>query len=184
MKGVHTFCYRYRNLLAGLLLPYALISLRWEWEEAWGMWLLAVFLCSAGMAIRGWAVANCNYGQGRKKLLATTGPYASVRNPLYLGNLTILAGATIASELVWLLPVCLAWAFFIYNAARKHEERRLEEKYGEAFLSYRARVPAWIPNLKLAHDPFPKVIARQAWVFLLLLPFLMKEIVVDLLPYL
>lgn len=181
MKRVQAFFFRYRNFLAALPLPYAMGSLRWEWEDEGIIWLLAILLCAAGVALRSWAVCHCNYGQGRKKCLVTTGPYAYIRNPLYVGNLAILAGATIASELAWLLPASLIWAFLVYNAAIRHEESRLEAKYGEAFLRYRKTVPAWIPWFGLPSVPFARALRRQSWAFLLLLPFLIKELVVDVL---
>jgi protein-S-isoprenylcysteine O-methyltransferase Ste14 len=158
-----------RNVLAGLPLVYALVSARGEWEDDAAVWSLAILACSVGVALRTWSVVHNRYAQGDRKSLTTTGPYAFVRNPLYIGNLAILAGATIASELAWLLPATLAWAFLVYSLAIVHEEHRLFARYGDDYLRYRRQVPAWIPR-------FDIVLIRQARAYLLLLPFLLKEL--------
>jgi protein-S-isoprenylcysteine O-methyltransferase Ste14 len=176
MKQVALFAFRFRNLLAGLPLLFALSSNRWEWEHDWAIWTLAIVLCCIGILIRAWATCYNTYGQGEKKELATNGPYAYVRNPLYIGNMLILAGATIASGLAWLLPVVLGWAWLVYHVACMKEEARLLAKYGQDFLDFKARIPAWIPDLRvISREPFLRAIARQSWAVLLLLPFLLKE---------
>jgi protein-S-isoprenylcysteine O-methyltransferase Ste14 len=180
-ERVWAVCFRLRNLLAGAPLAVALLSTRWEWEHDALVWSLALLLCGAGIALRTWAVCHNHYGQGRSKELATGGPYAYVRNPLYLGNLAILGGATVASELVWWVPVTLGWAFLVYAGAVNHEERRLAERYGERFLRYRAAVPAWLPAIRSSAHPLRAALLRQARAVLLLLPFLLKEL--KMLPF-
>ena len=168
-------CFRLRNLLAGAPLVAALLSTRWEWEHDAFVWSLALLLCGAGIAVRTWAVGHNHYAQGRQKELATRGPYAHVRNPLYLGNLAILAGAMVASELLWLVPIGLAWAFLVYRAAVKHEDQRLEARYGEDYARYRQQVPAWLPEFGSADPRLRAGVLRQLGVLLLLLPFVVKE---------
>lgn len=168
-------CFRYRNLLAGVPLSIALFSTRWEAEHDWLVWSLAFPLCGAGVALRVWAVGHNHYAQGRQKELATRGPYAYVRNPLYLGNLAILAGAMVASELLWLVPLGLTWAFLVYRLAVNHEDRRLEARYGEEYVRYRQQVPAWLPRLGSADPLLRAGVLRQLGALLLLLPFIFKE---------
>ena len=186
MKGMYRLVFRYRNTLAGAPLVFAFFSTRWEWENEWGVWLGAIFLCSFGIWLRAWSACHCNYAQGGKKELATSGPYAYVRNPLYLGNMAILAGATVASELVWLLPASLCWAFVIYAGTIKHEEARLRAKYGQAYMEYKARVPAWFldfSKLLNVENPFIRALLRQCAGALILLPFVLKELkLLDLWP--
>jgi hypothetical protein len=79
-------------------------------------------------------------------MLATTGPYALVRNPLYTGSLLLITGLGMAAKLGWLLPGTIGWAFIVFAIACKHEERRLLAKYGEVYEAYRAQVPAWWPR--------------------------------------
>ncbi|OPZ27388.1 MAG: hypothetical protein BWZ02_01653 [Lentisphaerae bacterium ADurb.BinA184] len=175
MNRVCEAVFRFRNQLAALPLLYALVSTRGEYENDWVIWVLASLACAAGVLIRAWAVRHNKYAQGDRKTLATTGPYALVRNPLYIGNMLILGGATIASELTWLLPLEAAWAYLVYTLTVAHEERRLNEKYGEAYRQYCERVPRWVPQLHLGHGTAATIL-RQSAGFLLLLPFLLKEL--------
>jgi len=179
MQSLHFFAFQLRNLLAGFPLAFALFSWRWEWEHDGLIWALALTFCAGGITLRAWAACHCGYSRGRRKELATTGPYAYVRNPLYLGNLSVIAGATIASELAWLLPIALAWAILVYVAAVRHEETRLLEKYGEAFLRYREWVPAWIPDWRRFvgnASPALRAVLQQIPLLLVLVPFALKEI--------
>jgi hypothetical protein len=120
-----------------------------------------------------------------RKDLAVTGPYALVRNPLYLGNTLVLTGAGVASELAWFLPVVVSWALAVYGVTALHEERRLTVRFGGAYLAYRARVPPWLPRSVLPSSPASGsasseasgVFALQAaYAVLALLPFVVKEI--------
>lgn len=172
--------FSFRNVLAGLPLVYALFSTRWEWENEIAVWSLTIVLCAAGIALRCWACMHCNYGRSREKRLARTGPYAYVRNPLYLGNLLLIAAATVASELVWMLPITLLWGWAVYSlVAVSYEEARLVRWYGEEYRQYRDRVPAWLPFRSLILGPGDFTLGSllvQALKLLLLLPFLLKEL--------
>lgn len=176
MERLDAFVFDYRNALAGAPLGFALLSTRWEWENHWAIWPLAVGLCFAGALMRAWAGAHCGYGQRRAKSLATTGPYAHVRNPLYVGNLLILLGATVASELAWLIPAVAVWAVLVYERTIRHEERRLLARYGDEFLRYRERVPTWLPRFRDAGGLWLRVVQREGLCLILLLPFLLKEL--------
>ena len=82
-----------------------------------------------------------------KGKLVTTGIYAHVRNPQYLGMLLLTLGMnvqwlTILSLLLWPLLVIL-----YYRLARE-EAKELEEKFGEKFRKYEQNVPLFIPHLR------------------------------------
>lgn len=175
--------WHYRNVLAGLPLGFAFFSTRWEWEDGIFPWCAAGLLVAAGIAVRAWSVCHNRYGRGDKKTLAVTGPYALVRNPLYWGNMAIIAGAVAASELAWFLPVALIWSFLVYDRAVRREEIRLVRKYGDEWFAYRDAVPRWIPNRvpgleRLSSSPllFAKAATLQAYNGAILLPFVMKEL--------
>lgn len=180
MERLDWYLFRYRNLLAGAPLAYAFASTRWESEHDRVIWPLALALCVLGVALRGWAGSHCGYAQGRPKQLTTSGPYAYVRNPLYVANVVLVAGATIASELAWLLPVTLTWASLVYRRAVRHEDRRLRARYGDLYLRYRERVPAWLPRVPAIAPPMGgialRTIGRELPGFLVLLPFALKEL--------
>jgi protein-S-isoprenylcysteine O-methyltransferase Ste14 len=78
--------------------------------------------------------------------LAVTGPYASTRNPLYLGSAFLAAGFIIAGN-SWLagLLVGLYFAVFYYAVIR-NEEEDLRRRFGATFEAYAARVPLFFPS--------------------------------------
>jgi protein-S-isoprenylcysteine O-methyltransferase Ste14 len=181
MERLDTFVWRHRNLLAGLPLSIMFLSTRWELENDVVIWPLAIGLCVLGVALRSWANCHCWYAQRRPMGLITSGPYACVRNPLYIGNLLILTGAAVASELLWLVPAASAWAALVYARAARAEERQLLARYGEPFIRYRRHVPGWLPRgqrlpLGKGDDRLLAVAMRQAVNLLILAPFVIKEI--------
>ena len=98
----------------------------------------------AGVAIRAWAAGTVEKGQK----LATRGPYALVRHPLYLGGLFIGVGVTIAGG-HWIWPLTFLLFFTrTYPATIKAEESFLERRFGTEYSDYRARVPAICPSLR------------------------------------
>jgi len=172
--------FRYRNLLAGVPVIYALFSMRWEFESEWLDWSLAVALCLAGIIVRGWASEHSYSRRARERRLAHTGPYALIRNPMYVGNLLVIAGLTTASELVWVLPIALAWGWAVYSlVCAAYEEPRLLRWYGGEYARYRAAVPAWIPSSAGVRGSFQvpwRLVMSETPKLLLLLPFVLKEL--------
>ena len=82
--------------------------------------------------------------------LATGGPYARTRNPLYLGSALLAAGFIVAGHSLWAgVLVAVYFAIFYFGAIRG-EETRLRERFGAEFDSYAARVPPFFPRLGTA----------------------------------
>jgi protein-S-isoprenylcysteine O-methyltransferase Ste14 len=95
-----------------------------------------------GLLLRGWATGHVE----KNIRLAESGPYAYVRNPLYIGTLLAAAGFAIASR-QWLLAVLFGVVFlFIYLPAIELEEQHLRKLF-PAFAAYAERVPALWPTL-------------------------------------
>jgi protein-S-isoprenylcysteine O-methyltransferase Ste14 len=83
--------------------------------------------------------------RGSTRLL-TTGAFRRVRHPLYLGAMLFylaLWGATLSLAALGIMVII---AFF-YNFIAAYEERKLEDKFGEAYSNYKKNVPRWIPKL-------------------------------------
>jgi protein-S-isoprenylcysteine O-methyltransferase Ste14 len=78
--------------------------------------------------------------------LATSGPYAFMRNPVYIANMLMFAGLCVLCELPWAIPLVCAWAFIVYNIGIRFEEQRLRKRYGEAYTDFCERTPRWIPH--------------------------------------
>jgi protein-S-isoprenylcysteine O-methyltransferase Ste14 len=108
------------------------------WESlAWGM-----PLSLAGLALRAWAAGHLE----KNRELATEGPYAYVRNPLYIGTLAVAAGFAAASRR-WELGVLFAAVFLlVYLPVVELEEQHLRTLF-PAYADYERRVPKLIPRL-------------------------------------
>ena len=101
-----------------------------------------------GLLLRGWATGHVE----KNIQLAESGPYAYVRNPLYLGTLLVAAGFAIASRR-WPLAVLFGIVFvFIYLPAIELEEQHLRTLFPQ-FAGYAQRVPALWPTLNPAQGP-------------------------------
>jgi protein-S-isoprenylcysteine O-methyltransferase Ste14 len=110
-------------------------------------------IAGLGALVRIWAAGYIDKG----KALATDGPYALTRNPLYLGSLIMGLGVLVAGRLYWfLLPFGLLY-LVLYIPVMKREEQELHQGYGDAFLDYVGRVPMFFPRLapaRLASSTF------------------------------
>lgn len=87
--------------------------------------------------------------------LVTTGPFAIIRNPLYVANLIITLGVIFYSGVVVLGIILLAFFVFQYHCITKYEENSLLAKFGDEYQRYMDRVPAWIPLKAPIADDFP-----------------------------
>jgi protein-S-isoprenylcysteine O-methyltransferase Ste14 len=77
--------------------------------------------------------------------LVASGPFALLRNPLYVGNIALWAGFALTARLVWLAPAILVLLGLEYHAIVRWEETLLESRLGQAYRDYAAQVPRWIP---------------------------------------
>ncbi len=142
---------------------------------------LALFLLGVGLRV--WAQVHLHYRLRTRKVLTTTGPYAFVRNPIYIANTLILLSMTVLSELIWFLPVKLLWCAVVYHFVVRREEAHLLDKYGADYQAFLDRVPRWIPRFRgRVASPFnarqffmPSVLA-ELHCFLLLAPVVIKEL--------
>jgi protein-S-isoprenylcysteine O-methyltransferase Ste14 len=101
----------------------------------------------AGLALRGWA-AGC---LAKDHKLATGGPYAYTRNPLYLGTLLVAAGLVIAARNPWLGALFAAVFLFVYLPVIQLEEQHLRRLFPE-YAAFADRVPALWPRLRAPLD--------------------------------
>lgn len=98
-----------------------------------------------------WRLWGCGHLR-KNQAVITSGPYARVRNPLYLGTLLNLFGFGLAAGhpviLYGLLPAGLV-AFAAYYVPKKErvESERLRKRFGAEFEEYHAAVPGYLPRL-------------------------------------
>jgi protein-S-isoprenylcysteine O-methyltransferase Ste14 len=103
----------------------------------------------AGFAVEtvGVIVRALDSGHIRKNAaLATTGPYAYTRNPLYLGSIIIAIGFIIAARNVWIGVAALAMFAFIYLPVIAAEEKYLRSTFSD-YDRYASKVPRFLPRL-------------------------------------
>ena len=95
----------------------------------------------AGLWLRGWAAGHL----AKNQQLATSGPYAWMRNPLYAGTLLVAAGLAIASN-SWPLAALFAAVFLlVYLPVIELEEQHLRSLF-PAYQDYADRVPLLLPK--------------------------------------
>lgn len=100
-----------------------------------------------GLMIRAWAAGHIR----KNAELATSGPYAHTRNPLYLGSLVMGLGFTVAAAGTWWLFVLFAALFAalflgIYLPVMRVESATLAELFGDDFRAYAREVPLLFPR--------------------------------------
>ncbi len=117
---------------------------------------LGIGIALAGELLRIWAVGYSGVTTRDKTVtapqLVTAGPYALVRNPLYLGNAIIALGFAIAYtggipsfQSFWLIVLILAWVIAVYAMIIPLEEAFLAHTYGTKYTEYTTLVPRIIP---------------------------------------
>jgi protein-S-isoprenylcysteine O-methyltransferase Ste14 len=141
--------FRYRSFLP---VPLALILLLVRAGSVDGRALLIIgaLIVAAGQALRLWAVRHIGtisrtrttrYGP-----LMTAGPYAVVRNPLYVGNWLLWTGFAVWSRLLWMVPVAWLIFFFQYRAIARWEASFIRSKYPGAYDRWANQVRPWMPR--------------------------------------
>lgn len=113
----------------------------WLARPTWRFLALGSVMIVAGLLIRALASGHVR----KNEALATTGPYAYTRNPLYLGSLLIGIGFAVAARRWWVGAVLVVMFFAIYVPVIRGEERFLRDKFPE-FDEYAQRVPQMIPR--------------------------------------
>jgi len=115
--------------------------------------MLRTLIVGAAIAGLGLLARAAAAGHLRKNSqLTISGPYARVRNPLYLGSMLLAIGFAVAAR-SWIVAALLLGYFgFFYTLTVRREERSLAALHGAAFTEYAARVPAFLPRLRAARS--------------------------------
>ncbi len=150
--------FRYRNAL-GIGLAVLLLVFPWGRIEAaaWSV-ALGLTLTLSGAALRIWAILQIG-GAARKTSslkavrVISWGPFAMVRNPIYIANIAVFCGFTVLSRLLWALPLVVLALGSWYHRLVRREERFLEETFGEEYREYMASTGRWLPSLRFRSRP-------------------------------
>jgi protein-S-isoprenylcysteine O-methyltransferase Ste14 len=113
---------------------------------------IGVGITIVGELIRLWGVyhigAISRTRSERLGPLIATGPFALLRNPLYVGNIALWVGFALIARLIWLAPVILVLLALEYHAIVRWEETLLDSRLGQTYRDYAARVPRWLPTFR------------------------------------
>lgn len=120
-----------------------------EYENKFIIWPIGLAVIIIGGLLRLWAIRyigrSARTRKEKAKTLLIVGPYAIIRNPLYVANILICLGACTLFGLLWYLPILCLALLVHYTIVAYAEESFLTEKYGEEYLKYKQMVPRWFP---------------------------------------
>ena len=186
-RGIAARCreavYASRGLIVAVPVLLAAAWPRDSYVNASHGWEVGVLTFLAGWSLRIWAQRHLQYRLDTRMALTTCGPYAWVRNPIYIGITLMVIGAVTASDDLSLVPVALIWCAATYALVVRHEERRLIRQYGAAYRRYQATVHRWLPRLphrraSCPHRSLLRPLLAEAHTPLILAPAMLKSILV------
>jgi protein-S-isoprenylcysteine O-methyltransferase Ste14 len=118
--------------------------------------IVGIILVLLGEGIRIWAAGHLQ----KNEVLTVTGPYAYVKNPLYIGSILITTGFCILAGNIYLLAASTFMFCFHYIPYKKRVEgERLRHLFGSQFDDYDQKVPDYIPR----RTPYSK--EKNPWRF-------------------
>ena len=143
--GKPSFLVRRRTVFTWII-PLALLAVSLLLHKDWGG--RTAYFCGIGLVVLGEIVRFWAAGYIAKDAeIATGGPYAHVRNPLYFGSLILAIGYGLISGLgPWGVAATLALFLLFHLAAIFYEESFLTAKFGTSYLDYVRRVPRLLPS--------------------------------------
>ena len=129
-----------------------------KWDDIWE--IVCIAIAFFGESIRIHTVGFVPVGtsgrntQGQAAdILNTAGMYSIVRHPLYLGNFFIALGISMFICLWWMILICILVFWFYYERIAFAEEEFLRKKFGEGYLEWATKTPAFFPKLNNWRPP-------------------------------
>jgi len=113
----------------------------WRAHPNWTSLSIGIPVACAGIAIR--ALASGHIQKNRE--VTKSGPYAYVRNPLYLGSIIIGVGFAIAARDLWIGVALAVFFLAVYIPVIRSEQNHLRQHF-PAYDDYAQRVPALLPR--------------------------------------
>lgn len=142
-------------------LPFAVFTLwraltnseqvtRTSWGLALGVVLILVGIAINYIAVRELKIARWNsaplYGVQRElNSLVDTGIYSIVRHPSYVGQIIMFAGCAVLYPSRYVVTFAIVFALYGVLLHTRIEEHFLIKRFGEAYVEYAQRVPAFLP---------------------------------------
>jgi len=135
-------------LVSGLVLHFV-FPLRFL-PSGWLPLAIGLPVIVIGIILNGWSGttmgnAGTNPHWNRPaKLLVTHGPFRYSRNPQYISGNILYLGIAISFNALWPIVFLPAILLIMIEGVIKREERYLERRFGDEYLSYKARVRRWL----------------------------------------
>lgn len=105
-----------------------------------------IVLAVLGESLRIWASGHIE----KTERLATGGPYAHTRNPLYVGSALLALGVAVASASLLVVLAVAAYFAALYPAVIREESAFLARRFPEEYAAWAREVPAFLPRLRPA----------------------------------
>ena len=105
---------------------------------------IGFFFIMLGTFFRAWASGYIN----KNNELATRGPYALSRNPLYFGNFILGIGIAIAANHLYSYIIFAIYYFVFFPALMVMENNRMREKFGEKYEKWSKGLNSFFPGIK------------------------------------
>lgn len=171
--------FKYRSYIPLIFYVFAFIVIASSDNElisfqnfGWSMVCLAISflglyvrIITIGYTPVGTSGRNTKEGQVAEEL-NTTGIYSRVRHPLYLGNFLMWLGLFIFVGNIWFVLTCSLAFWIYYERIMFAEEFFLRKKFGETYLEWASKTPAFIPTFRKIQSPllvfsFKNVLKRE-----------------------
>jgi protein-S-isoprenylcysteine O-methyltransferase Ste14 len=155
MNNTATKIFKYRSYTP---IPFVILMLIFENATITSL-MIGFIIAVVGEFVRFWGVSwagseTRTTGGVGGTYLVISGPFAYVRNPLYVGNILMYFGLGIMSMALFPYLQIVAITFFIiqYNFIVKEEEGFLEKKFGNNYQKYLQNVPRFFPRVTKFKD--------------------------------
>lgn len=149
------FLFRNRSYIP---IPFLIVMIVFAEPTAYSM-IIGFAIAATGEFLRAWGVFHVGSetrvtGEVGASRLVTSGPFAHVRNPLYVGNILIYVGIGIMSMALfpYLQIVALIWFVFQYTLIVLEEEQFLRQKFGKEYEAYQSAVPRFLFRPTSSYD--------------------------------
>ncbi len=145
MSSEQTFAQKMHKLLlraripASILMGLAIVVFA---HPTLSSWLTGLGIIILGEALRIWASGHIH----KSAQVTSTGPYAMVRHPLYLGHFLIATGFCITGDSLAAFIIVTVSFFIIYMPTWKNEEKNLIALFGDTYSDFMAKTPALLPR--------------------------------------
>jgi protein-S-isoprenylcysteine O-methyltransferase Ste14 len=149
MSNIASKFFKYRSYTP---MPFLILMFIYENANVWSL-ILGFIIALVGEFIRFWGVSwagseTRTTGSVGGTYLIISGPFAHVRNPLYVGNILMYLGLGVMSFSIfpYLQIAALIFFFVQYYYIIKEEEGYLRKTYGKSYEDYTNSVPRLIPR--------------------------------------